>query len=83
MTGPGSLRKGLMGDRTGPGSFLKVLMGDRTGPVFFFLKNYPGPVRSTDRTVPVVSSMLNDTQVPRFLQFYLKETYDFFGGIDV
>ena len=23
------------------------------------------------------------TQVPRFLQFYLKEAYDFFGGIDI
>ena len=23
------------------------------------------------------------TQVPRFLQLYLKEVYDFFGGIDV
>jgi hypothetical protein len=26
---------------------------------------------------------LTCTQVPEFLQLYLKEAYDFFGGIDV
>ncbi len=33
-------------------------------------------------TLPSIDT-LNYTQVPRFLQFYPKETYDFFGGIDV
>ena len=34
-------------------------------------------------TLPMLTLLtLMSTQVPQFLQFYLKETYDFFGGID-